>query len=107
MYWLLHLFFGLVKGSIVKNVSVLSGKWFGIWITSVLSCICVISVLRRLFSLNILSTVYFADIILADILTSFSNVFGDLFTTGCSALGNPSDDPDACHRDILVPLLIR
>lgn len=69
--------------------------------------ICVISVLRRLFSLNILSTVYFADIILADILTSFSNVFGDLFTTGCSALGNPSDDPDACHRDILVPLLIR
>ncbi|CDH55423.1 exs family protein [Lichtheimia corymbifera JMRC:FSU:9682] len=65
-----------------------------------------VRVLRRLFSLNILSTVYFADIILADILTSFSNVFGDLFTTGCSALGNPSDNPDACHRDIFVPLLI-
>lgn len=56
--------------------------------------------LKRLFS--IFASVYFADIIMADILTSFSNVFGDLFTTGCSAifLGR------SCQRDILVPLLI-
>lgn len=60
-------------------------------------------VLRRLFSF---SNVHFADVIMADILTSFSNVFGDLFTTGCSVLVR-SDSEDACHRDLFVPLLIR
>ncbi|KAI9252395.1 EXS family-domain-containing protein [Phascolomyces articulosus] len=61
-----------------------------------------IRVLRRIFSFNLFSKVYFGDVILADILTSFSNVFGDLFSTCCSA--TTQDNP--CYRDIFVPLLI-
>ncbi|KAI9498358.1 EXS family-domain-containing protein [Zychaea mexicana] len=59
-------------------------------------------VLRRIVSFNLFSPVYFGDVILADILTSFSNVFGDLFSTCCSA--TTEDNP--CYRDVLVPLLI-
>ncbi|KAG2225329.1 hypothetical protein INT45_005573, partial [Circinella minor] len=61
-----------------------------------------IRVLRRILSPNLFSKVYFGDVILADILTSFSNVFGDLFSTCCSATTN--ENP--CYRDVLVPLLI-
>ncbi|KAL9547302.1 hypothetical protein MBANPS3_006232 [Mucor bainieri] len=39
--------------------------------------------LKRVFSINIFAPVFFSDIILADMLTSFSNVFGDLFIASC------------------------
>ncbi|KAI8139693.1 EXS family-domain-containing protein [Fennellomyces sp. T-0311] len=59
-------------------------------------------VLRRLLSLSVFTPVYFGDIILADILTSFSNVFGDLFGTFCAE----QDGYDECYRDKFVPFLI-
>ncbi|KAI8072627.1 EXS family-domain-containing protein [Gongronella butleri] len=74
-----------------------------------------IRLVRRVFSLNLFSTVYFADIIFADLLTSFSNVFGDLFLALCIIIpGKSSDDyhqlesntENACYRDILVPFII-
>ncbi|KAI9314499.1 EXS family-domain-containing protein [Dichotomocladium elegans] len=64
-----------------------------------------IRMLGRLLTLNLKTPVFFGDVIMADILTSFSNVFGDLFTSVCSALGSDPQD-NACHRDIFVPLLI-
>ncbi|KAI9300342.1 EXS family-domain-containing protein [Cunninghamella echinulata] len=74
-----------------------------------------IRLVKRICSFNLFSTVYFVDIIFADFLTSFSNVFGDFFLTLCIILnGKSSDDFDlleanrdnAYYRDIMVPLVI-
>ncbi|KAI8644426.1 EXS family-domain-containing protein [Parasitella parasitica] len=71
-----------------------------------------IRILRRVFSINMYAPVFFSDIILADMLTSFSNVFGDLFIALCVMFAghNPSYFMDNTHnlyyRDYMIPLLI-
>ncbi|KAI8327311.1 EXS family-domain-containing protein [Blakeslea trispora] len=68
--------------------------------------------LRRVMSLNIFAPVFFSDIILADMMTSFSNVFGDLFIASCVfASGYNSsvfmdNTENIYYRDVAVPLLI-
>lgn len=52
----------------------------------------------------------FGDIMLADILTSYAKVLGDLWVTGCMFLGGVSaaGKPDrACGGKFVVPLIIR
>jgi hypothetical protein len=52
----------------------------------------------------------FGDIMLADILTSYAKVLGDLWVTGCMFLGGISatGKPDrACGGKFVVPLVIR
>ena len=52
----------------------------------------------------------FGDIMLADILTSYAKVLGDLWVTGCMFLGGVSatGKPDrACGGKLAVPLVIR
>lgn len=52
----------------------------------------------------------FGDIMLADILTSYAKVCGDLWVTGCMFLGGVSatGKPDrACGGKFAVPLVIR
>jgi len=52
----------------------------------------------------------FGDIMLADILTSYAKVLGDLWVTGCMFLGNISatGKPDrACSGKFAVPFVIR
>ncbi|KAI8391594.1 EXS family-domain-containing protein [Radiomyces spectabilis] len=71
-------------------------------------------VLRRACSMNLVSPVYFADIILADILTSFSNVLGDLFVAiWILVTGDDRNYSDALpmkinslawHPDLFLPL---
>lgn len=69
--------------------------------------------LKRVLSPNIYAPVFFSDIILADMMTSFSNVFGDFFIASCVIIAghNSSSFMDNTHniyyRDIMVPLLIR
>jgi len=66
----------------------------------------------RLFSINILATVYFSDVVLADIMTSFANVFGDLWATGCALIVNKGvvdylivEHQSGCYRDIMGPVM--
>ncbi|ORZ14096.1 EXS family-domain-containing protein [Absidia repens] len=70
---------------------------------------------KRITSVNLFASVYFADIIFADLLTSFSNVLGDMFLTGCIVLSGKSnldfmaletDTQNTYYRDVLVPLAI-
>jgi EXS family len=68
----------------------------------------------RLFSFNVLATVYFSDVVLADIMTSFANVFGDLWATGCALIVNKGivdylvvEHQSGCYRDIMGPLMTR
>lgn len=67
---------------------------------------------KRVFSLNIFAPVFFSDIIMADMLTSFSNVFGDLFVASCVLIAGQKssyfmDNTDNLYyRDIMVPLFI-
>ncbi|KAG2184569.1 hypothetical protein INT43_000478 [Umbelopsis isabellina] len=70
--------------------------------------------LLRLFSLDLLATVYFSDIVLADIMTSFANVFGDLWATGCALMVNKGivdylvvEHQSGCYRDIMGPVMTR
>ena len=69
--------------------------------------------LKRVFSINIYAPVFFSDIILADMLTSFSNVFGDLFIASCVMFAghDASYFMDNTHnlyyRDYMIPFLIR
>jgi EXS family len=52
----------------------------------------------------------FGDIMLADIMTSYAKVLGDLWVTGCMFLGGISatGKPDrACGGKLAVPLVIR
>jgi EXS family len=52
----------------------------------------------------------FGDIMLADILTSYAKVLGDLWVTGCMFLGGISamSKPDrACGGKFAVPFVIR
>lgn len=68
--------------------------------------------LKRVLSLSLFSPVFFSDVILADMLTSFSNVFGDLFVGWCVIFtGHKSsyiieNTENLYYRDIMVPLLI-
>ncbi|KAL9118117.1 MAG: hypothetical protein Q9187_005341 [Circinaria calcarea] len=52
----------------------------------------------------------FGDILLADVLTSYAKVFGDLFVSGCmlvSSKYSSTDKPDrACGGTYLVPIII-
>ncbi|KAI8577416.1 hypothetical protein K450DRAFT_252325 [Umbelopsis ramanniana AG] len=66
----------------------------------------------RLFSFNVLATVYFSDVVLADIMTSFANVFGDLWATGCALIVNKGivdylvvEHQSGCYRDIMGPVM--
>ncbi|KAG2235654.1 EXS family-domain-containing protein [Thamnidium elegans] len=67
---------------------------------------------KRVLSLNIFAPVFFSDIILADMLTSFSNVFGDLYIAACVLFAGQKssyfmDNTDNFYyRDIMVPLFI-
>ncbi|KAI9250821.1 EXS family-domain-containing protein [Helicostylum pulchrum] len=67
---------------------------------------------KRVLSLNIFAPVFFSDIILADMLTSFSNVFGDLYIAGCVLFAGQKssyfmDNTDNLYyRDVMVPLFI-
>lgn len=69
--------------------------------------------LKRIFTLNLRAPVFFSDIILADMLTSFSNVFGDLFIAVCVMVtGYPStyflDTTESIYyKDMVVPFIIR
>ena len=52
----------------------------------------------------------FGDIMLADILTSYAKLLGDLWVTGCMFLGgiSPAGKPDrACGGKLAVPFVIR
>jgi hypothetical protein len=52
----------------------------------------------------------FGDIMLADVLTSYAKVLGDLWVTGCMFLGgvSPAGKPDrACGGALAVPFVIR
>lgn len=68
--------------------------------------------LKRTFLSGIYAPVFFSDIILADMLTSVSNVFGDSFMATCVMLtGQPlsyfMDNTDNIYyKDIIVPFII-
>ncbi|KAF9195089.1 protein-ER retention protein [Haplosporangium sp. Z 11] len=63
------------------------------------------SVKKALFS-GLKSDVSFADVILADILTSFARVFGDLAVVLCLMfLDRDGTKGDACYGSILVPIM--
>lgn len=68
---------------------------------------------KRVLSLNIFAPVFFSDIILADMLTSFSNVFGDLYIAGCVLFAGQKSSyfmdniDNLYYRDVMVPLFIR
>ncbi|KAL9548481.1 hypothetical protein PS6_006576 [Mucor atramentarius] len=69
--------------------------------------------LKRVFSINIYAPVFFSDIILADMLTSFSNVFGDLFIASCVMFAGHDvsyfmdNTHNLYYRDYMIPFLIR
>jgi hypothetical protein len=68
--------------------------------------------LKRVISLNLFAPVFFSDVILADMLTSFSNVFGDFFVASCVVFAGQdimdnSTTENILYRDFMVPLLIR
>ncbi|KAG1452973.1 hypothetical protein G6F46_009734 [Rhizopus delemar] len=71
-----------------------------------------IRLLKRTFLSGIHAPVFFSDIILADMLTSVSNVFGDSFMATCVMLtGQPlsyfMDNTDNIYyKDIIVPFII-
>ncbi|KAF8969758.1 protein-ER retention protein [Entomortierella lignicola] len=63
------------------------------------------SMKKALFS-GFKSEVSFADVILADILTSFARVFGDLAVAICLMFFNQDGtNADACYGSILVPIM--
>jgi len=67
-------------------------------------------VLRRIAIGGLDKEEKFGDIMLADILTSYAKVLGDLWVTGCMFLGGVSatGKPDrACGGKLAVPLVIR
>jgi hypothetical protein len=67
-------------------------------------------VLRRIMVGGLNKEGKFGDIMLADILTSYAKVLGDLWVTGCMFLGGVSatGKPDrACGGKFVVPLVIR
>lgn len=67
-------------------------------------------VLRRILIGGLDKDSKFGDIMLADILTSYAKVLGDLWVTGCMFLGGISATakPDrACGGKLAVPLVIR
>jgi len=67
-------------------------------------------VLRRIMMGGLDNEGKFGDIMLADILTSYAKVLGDLWVTGCMFLGGVSatGKPDrACGGKFIVPLVIR
>lgn len=69
-----------------------------------------LSVLRRICIGGLDREGKFGDIMLADILTSYAKVLGDLWVTGCMFLGGVSaaGKPDrACGGKLAVPLVIR
>ncbi|CAJ0879769.1 4149_t:CDS:2, partial [Entrophospora sp. SA101] len=57
------------------------------------------------------SEVYFSDVIMADILTSFAKVLGDLYVTGCILLFYDVEQSGAsgnrCYSYIIAPMLTR
>jgi len=62
---------------------------------------------KALFS-GFKSEVTFADVILADILTSFARVFGDLAVALCLMfVDRDGTRTDACYGSILVPIMTR
>ena len=67
-------------------------------------------VLRRILIGGLDQEGKFGDVMLADILTSYAKVLGDLWVTGCMFLGGVSSagKPDrACGGKLAVPLVIR
>ncbi|KAF9290214.1 protein-ER retention protein [Mortierella alpina] len=63
------------------------------------------SIKKALFS-GLNSEVSFADVILADILTSFARVFGDLSVALCLMFWDrDGTNSDACYGSILVPIM--
>ena len=63
---------------------------------------------RRIAFSNISDDVYFSDVIMADILTSFAKVFGDLYVTGCILLFYDVDQKEnRCWSYIIAPLFTR
>lgn len=65
------------------------------------------SMKKALFS-GFKTEVTFADVILADILTSFARVFGDLAVALCLMfLDRDGSNSDACYGSILVPIMTR
>lgn len=67
-------------------------------------------VLRRILVGGLDREGKFGDVMLADILTSYAKVLGDLWVTGCMFLGGISaaGKPDrACGGKLAVPLVIR
>jgi hypothetical protein len=67
-------------------------------------------VLRRIMVGGLDQEAKFGDVMLADILTSYAKVWGDLWVTGCMFLGGLSaaGKPDrACGGKLAVPLVIR
>jgi len=69
-----------------------------------------LSVLRRICIGGLDREGKFGDIMLADILTSYAKVLGDLWVTGCMFLGGVSaaGKPDrACGGKLAVPLVMR
>ena len=69
-----------------------------------------LNVLRRICIGGLDREGKFGDIMLADILTSYAKVLGDLWVTGCMFLGGVSaaGKPDrACGGKLAVPLVIR
>lgn len=67
-------------------------------------------VLRRIFVGGLNPDGKFGDVMLADILTSYAKVLGDLWVTGCMFLGGISSTgkPDrACGGKFAVPFVMR
>lgn len=64
-----------------------------------------LSALRRTATDSIFRPVPFCDVILADMLTSFAKVLGDLWVCVCMIL-NLDDVENAGYKQIGVPLLI-
>ena len=65
------------------------------------------SMKKALFS-GFKTEVTFADVILADILTSFARVFGDLAVALCLMfLDRDGSNSDGCYSSILVPIMTR
>ncbi|RHZ46929.1 hypothetical protein Glove_603g5 [Diversispora epigaea] len=64
--------------------------------------------LRRVFFSGFKQEVYFSDVIIADIMTSFAKVWGDLYVTGCILLffdiNQEGISRNRCYGDVIAPL---
>ncbi|KAI8333093.1 EXS family-domain-containing protein [Chlamydoabsidia padenii] len=67
------------------------------------------SLLKRIVSINLFGTIYFSDVLFVDLLVSFSNVLGDMYSIGCMIFPGKSIEGVVGLVPIIIsiPCLIR